>query len=291
MLSISNFCKIFAISSRAVAKEDEVDIYRRDDEGLRPPMDGIMLESVTKSFGDNVAVKGLTLNVLPGKVHGLLGPNGSGKSTTMKMVMSIVKPDQGKISLCGIDVLRQPIEAKRLVGYVPESPYLYEYLTASEYLDFVGTAYGIDLKTRREKVDELLNALQMSNQVNDVMSGFSQGMKQKIAITAALLHRPRVLIMDEALNGLDPRSARIVKDILQRLAGEGVSILFSTHVLEIAEAMCNTITIMNEGSVIAEGTVQELRSKAGMPGSTLEDTFLKLTGSEDTEKIVEALKL
>jgi ABC-2 type transport system ATP-binding protein len=273
------------------SEKDEVDIYRRGDEGSRLPMDGIMLESVKKSFGDNVAVKDLTLNVLPGKVHGLLGPNGSGKSTTMKMVMSIVKPDHGKISLCGIDVLRQPIEAKRLVGYVPESPYLYEYLTASEYLDFVGTAYGIDLKTRREKVDELLNALQMSNQVNDVMSGFSQGMKQKIAITAALLHRPRVLIMDEALNGLDPRSARIVKDILQRLAGEGVAILFSTHVLEIAEAMCSTITIMNEGNVIAEGTVQELRSKAGMPGSTLEDTFLKLTGSEDTEKIVEALKL
>jgi len=254
-------------------------------------MDGIMLESVRKSFGSNVAVKDLTLSVLPGQVHGLLGPNGSGKSTTMKMIMSIVKPDQGKISLCGVDVLQQPIEAKRLVGYVPESPYLYDYLTASEYLDFVGTAYGIDLKTRREKVDELLKALQMSEQVNEVMSGFSQGMKQKIAITAALLHRPRALIMDEALNGLDPRSAKIVKDILQRLAGEGVSILFSTHVLEIAQAMCNTITIMNEGSIIAEGTVQELMSKAGTPGSTLEDTFLKLTGSEDTEKIVEALKL
>jgi len=273
------------------SEKDEVDIYRSGDEGLRRSMDGIMLESVTKSFGDNVAVKDLTLSVLPGEVHGLLGPNGSGKSTTMKMVMSIVKPDYGKISLCGIDVLRQPIEAKRLVGYVPESPYLYDYLTASEYLDFVGTAYGIDLKTRREKVDELLKALQMSEHVNEVMSGFSQGMKQKIAITAALLHRPRALVLDEALNGLDPRSAKIVKDVLQRLAGEGVSILFSTHVLEIAEAMCSRITIMNEGSIIAEGTVQELRSKAGMPGSTLEDTFLKLTGSEDTEKIVEALKL
>jgi ABC-2 type transport system ATP-binding protein len=254
-------------------------------------MDGIMLDSVTKSFDGKVAVKDLTLSVLPGEVHGLLGPNGSGKSTTMKMVMSIVKPDHGAISLLGIDVLRQPVKAKRLVGYVPESPYLYDYLTASEYLDFVGTAYGIDVKTRRERVEELLEALQMKEHVNEVMSGFSQGMKQKIAITAALLHRPRALILDEVLNGLDPRSARIVKDILQRLAGEGVSILFSTHVLEIAEAMCGRITIMNEGSIIAEGTVQELRSKAGMPGSTLEDTFLKLTGSEDTEKIVEALKL
>ena len=254
-------------------------------------MDGITLESVKKTFDGKVAVRDLTLSVPPGEVHGLLGPNGSGKSTTMKMVMGIIKPDQGKINLCGVDVLRQPLDAKRLVGYVPELPYLYEYLTASEYLDFVGIAYGVDLKSRRERVDELLQALQMSDSVNQVMSGFSQGMKQKIAFTAALLHRPKALILDEVLNGLDPRSAKIVKDILLRLAGEGVSILFSTHVLEIAQAMCSRISIMNEGNMIAEGTVQELKSKAGMPGSTLEDTFLKLTGSEDTEKIVEALKL
>ena len=131
----------------------------------------------------------------------------------------------------------------------------------------------------------------MKDSINEVMSGFSQGMKQKIAFTAALLHRPKALILDEVLNGLDPRSAKIVKDILLRLAGDGVSILFSTHVLEIAQAMCTRISIMNEGNMIAEGTVKELKTKAGMPGSTLEDTFLKLTGSEDTEKIVEALKL
>jgi ABC-2 type transport system ATP-binding protein len=260
-------------------------------ESFEMPIDGITLESVKKSFGDKVAVRDLTFSVAPGEIRGLLGPNGSGKSTTMKMVMGIVRPDYGRISLCGIDVLREPVEAKKLVGYVPEFPYLYEYLTASEYLDFVGTAYRIDLKSRRERVDELLQALQMHEHINEVMSGFSQGMKQKIAFTAALLHRPRVLILDEPLNGLDPRSARIVKDILQRLAGEGASVIFSTHVLEIAEAVCSKITILNEGSIIAEGTAQELRSKAGMPGSTLEETFLKLTGSEDVEKIVEALRL
>lgn len=260
-------------------------------ESFEMPIDGITLESVKKSFGDKVAVRDLTFSVAPGEIRGLLGPNGSGKSTTMKMVMGIVRPDYGRISLCGIDVLREPVEAKKLVGYVPEFPYLYEYLTASEYLDFVGTAYRIDLKSRRERVDELLQALQMHEHINEVMSGFSQGMKQKIAFTAALLHRPRVLILDEPLNGLDPRSARIVKDVLQRLAGEGVSVIFSTHVLEIAEAVCSKITILNEGSIIAEGTAQELRSKAGMPGSTLEETFLKLTGSEDVEKIVEALRL
>jgi ABC-2 type transport system ATP-binding protein len=140
-------------------------------------------------------------------------------------------------------------------------------------------------------VSELLDALQMSEHINEVMSGFSQGMKQKIAFTAALLHRPRVLVLDESLNGLDPRSAKIIKEILNRLSAEGVAILFSTHVLEIAEAVCHSIVIMNEGRIIAEGTAQELRSKAGMPGSSLEDTFLKLTGSEDTAKIVEALSL
>jgi len=254
-------------------------------------MDGITIESVRKTFDRKVAVNDLTLSVPPGEIHGLLGPNGSGKSTTMKMVMGIIKPDYGKIDLCGVDVLQQPLDAKRLIGYVPEQPYLYEYLTTSEYLDFVGIAYGVDLKSRRERVDELLQALQMKEYINEVMSGFSQGMKQKIAFTAALLHRPKVLILDEVLNGLDPRSAKIVKDILLRLAGEGVSILFSTHVLEIAEAVCSRISIMNEGSIIAEGTVQELRARAGMPSSTLEDIFLKLTGSEDTNKIVEALKL
>jgi ABC-2 type transport system ATP-binding protein len=253
--------------------------------------DSIVVESVTKAFGPNVAVKSLSLRVKSGEIFGLLGPNGSGKSTTMRMIMGITRPDTGAITLCGVDVLKQPVAAKRLVGYVPESPYLYEYLTASEYLDFIGTAYGIPPAERTERVAELLGALQMSDHVNEVMSGFSQGMKQKVALVAALIHRPRVLVLDESLNGLDPRSARIVKDILNRLSSEGVSVLFSTHVLEIAEVVCHRIAIMSFGSMIAEGTAQELRARAGLPGSSLEDTFLKLTGSGDTASIVEALKL
>jgi ABC-2 type transport system ATP-binding protein len=255
------------------------------------PQESIVAESITKTFGQKVAVKNLSLRVKPGEILGLLGPNGSGKSTTMRMIMGIMKPDSGSISICDIDVLSRPTDSKRLVGYVPESPYLYEYLTASEYLDFIGTAYGIPLSDRRARVTELLDALQMSEHVNEVMSGFSQGMKQKIAFTAALLHRPKVLILDESLNGLDPRSAKIIKEILTRLSAEGVAILFSTHVLEIAEAVCHSIVIMSAGSIIAEGTAQELRMQAGLPGSSLEDTFLKLTGSEDTAKIVEALSL
>jgi ABC-2 type transport system ATP-binding protein len=246
---------------------------------------------VSKSFGTNKAVNQLSLKVVPGEIRGLLGPNGSGKSTTMKMILGLLQPDSGSINVCGIDVRANPVDVRRTIGYVPETPFLYEYLSAAEYLDLVGVAYGLDKAERKKRVTELLSALQMEKSVNEVMSGFSQGMRQKIALISALMHKPKVLILDEALNGLDPRSARIVKEILNRLAKEGASILFSTHVLEIADAICNKITIVNHGSTIAEGTSTEIKNMAGLKGSSLEDVFLKLTGSEDTAKVVEALKL
>lgn len=254
-------------------------------------MEAIRVESVNKSFGPVRAVKDLNLVVRAGEIRGLLGPNGSGKSTTMKIILGILRPDSGKINVCGIDVKERPVEARSMMGYVPETPHLYEYLTAAEYLDFVGMAYGIDPGIRKQRVIELLQAFQMEEHLNEIMSGFSQGMKQKIAITGALLHRPKAIILDEPLNGLDPRSARIVKELIHRLAAEGAAILFSTHVLEIAEAICHRVTIMYEGSVLAEGSIQELRSMAGLPSLSLEEVFLKLTGSEDTAKIVEALKI
>ncbi len=226
-----------------------------------------------------------------GEIRGLLGPNGSGKSTTMKMVLGLLKQDQGSISVCGIDVRAKPVEARKMIGYVPETPFLYEYLTASEYLDLVGVAYGLNRAERKKRADELLQALQIDKHVNEIMSGYSQGMRQKVALISALIHRPKVLILDEPLNGLDPRSAKIIKEILHHLAGEGVSILFSTHVLEIADAICSKITIINNGSTIAEGTSEQIKKFAGLKGSTLEEVFLKLTGSEDTAEVVEALKL
>lgn len=249
------------------------------------------VESVSKSFGSIKAIRNVSLAIKEGEILGLLGPNGSGKSTTMKIILGIQKPDSGLVKVYDLNVGERPVEAKMKIGYVPEIPYLYDYLTAAEYLDFVGVSYGIEPEIRQQRVDELLQALHMEKHVNEVMSGFSQGMKQKISIVAALIHRPRILILDEPLNGLDPRSARIVKELLHRLAREGVAILFSTHVLEIAEAICHRVTIMNEGSVLAEGSVQELRSLAGLSSSNLEAVFLKLTGGEDTAKIVEALKL
>ena len=209
----------------------------------------------------------------------------------MKIILGILKPDSGTVRVDGIDVVEKPVEARRVIGYVPENPCLYEYLTTAEFLDFVGIAYGVEPEARRERVNEFLKALQMEDRINEVMSGFSMGMRQKVAITAALIHKPKVLVLDEALNGLDPRSAKIVKDLLHRMAQQGVAILFSTHVLEIAEAICDQVTIMNEGRVLAEGSLQELRIKAGLPGSSLEQAFLKLTASEDISKVVEALTL
>ncbi len=251
----------------------------------------IELKGVSKSFGSLKAVKDFSLTLKAGEIRGLLGPNGSGKSTTMKMILGLLKPDSGNLNVCGIDVRANPVEARKMIGYVPETPFLYEYLSAAEYLDLVGVAYGLGRIERKNRADELLQALQMDKHVNEIMSGFSQGMRQKIALISALIHKPQVLILDEPLNGLDPRSAKIVKEILHHLAGEGISILFSTHVLEIADAICSKITIISNGSTIAEGTSEEIKTMAGLKGSTLEDVFLKLTGSEDTEKIVEALKL
>jgi ABC-2 type transport system ATP-binding protein len=249
----------------------------------------VEIESVVKRFGDTRAIYEVSLNVDHGEVFGLLGPNGSGKSTLMKMMLGLVNPDDGSITVGGFDVQRNPIDVRRIVGYVPESPRLYEFLTCLEYLDFVADLYKLNAQTKRERITEFLKAFELEGRENEMLSGYSQGMRQKAAIIAALLHKPKLLILDEPLNGLDPRSAKILKDLIHKLADEGVSTVFSTHVLEIAEAICTRVAIMHEGQVLAEGPIAELRSKAGMPGSTLEELFLKLTGTGDVKEIVEAL--
>ncbi len=254
-----------------------------------PPVNALDVRSLSKSFGSVQAVKGLSFTLREGEILGLLGPNGSGKTTTMKMILGIIRPDSGTGKVFGEGITENPIQVKQMAGYVPETPQLYEFLSGVEYLDFVGDMYGMGPKAKKEKIGQFLRALELNGHENDMMSGYSQGMKQKIAITAALMNRPKLLVIDEGLNGLDPRSAKIVKDLLRELAKEGVAILFSTHVLEIAEAICDRVLIMHQGSLLAEGNVGELRSRAGMPGSTLEDVFLKITGTEDLKEVVEAL--
>ncbi len=249
----------------------------------------LKVETISKSFGTIKAVDGVSLSLQRGEILGLLGPNGSGKSTSMKLILGVIKPDSGKILVFGNDVVENAVQTKQMLGYVPETPQLYEFLSGVEYLDFVADMYGMSGSVRKERISEFLSALEMTGHENQTISGYSQGMKQKIAITAALMHRPRLLILDEALNGLDPRSAKIVKDLLRSLAKEGFAVLFSTHVLEIAEAICDRVAIMYQGKVLAVGTVQELRGRAGLPGSSLEEVFLKITGTSDLRDIVEAL--
>jgi ABC-2 type transport system ATP-binding protein len=244
---------------------------------------------VSKSFGTVEALSSVSFSVPTGQIVGLLGPNGAGKSTAMKAVLGLVRPDAGQIRLFGHDVSEDPAETKRQVGYVPESPALYEFLTGAEYLDFVADMYGLSAETRRERIQQFLTGFELAGHENSLISGYSQGMKQKVALIAALAHRPKLLVLDEPLNGLDPRSARVTKDLLRNLANEGVAVLFSTHVLEIAQAICDRVVILDRGRVLASGTVAALRDRAGLAGRGLEEVFLALTGTGDLRDVVEAL--
>lgn len=249
----------------------------------------LQVNGVTKSFGDVRALNGVSFSVDHTEVLGLLGPNGSGKSTLMKIIVGILKPDAGNIQVLTTDVSADPIRVKKMVGYVPESPRLYEFLTGTEYLDFVADVHDLDANSKRQRISESLKALDLDGRENEMINGYSQGMKQKLAIIAGLLHRPQLLVLDEPLNSLDPRSARIVKELIHKLRDDGVPTIFSTHVLDIADAICDRVIIMANGTVLEAGTPNELRMKAGISGSSLEDLFLKLTGGSDTRDVVEAL--
>jgi len=249
----------------------------------------VELKGVVKRYNEILAVNNVDLAIKTGEVFGLLGPNGSGKSTTMKMLLGLVKPDAGSVTVLGVDVQRDPVAVKQMVGYVPEAPRLYEFLTGFEYLDFVGDVYGMQAAEKKNRINEYLKALQLEGREGDMITGYSEGMKQKIALIAAFLHKPKLLIMDEPLNALDPRSARIVKDFLQELKAQGVTTIISTHVLEIAQAMCDRVGIMYKGQLLALGNMSELRQMAKLPDSGLEDIFLKLTGTGDIRAVVEEL--
>jgi len=236
-----------------------------------------------------IAVDYLDLEVKRGEILGILGPNGSGKSTTLKMILGLVKPDSGSLNVLGINVEDDPVAVKRKVGYVPESPRIYEFLTGLEFIDFTGDVFGMEAEEKKERIEEFVKALDLEGREGDMMSSYSEGMKQKVVIISALMHKPELLLLDEPLSGLDPKSARIVKDLLHELASQGVTAIMSTHVLEIAQAMCDRIAIMYEGRLLALGTMKELRQKAKMPESGLEDIFLKLTGTGDIKPVVEAL--
>lgn len=255
--------------------------------GGAPPLEVI---EVSKAYGSVPALHHVSFTVPAGQIVGLLGPNGAGKSTTMKAVLGLVRPDGGSIRVFGRDLREDRIAAKREIGYVPETPALYEFLTGAEYLDFIADMYGVPAAVRRERIPQFLAGLELAGHENALISGYSLGMKQKVALIAALLHRPRLLVLDEPLNGLDPRSARVVKDLLRNLAAsDGVGVLFSTHVLEIAQAICDRVVILHHGNVLAADTVEGLRARSGAASSGLEDVFLAMTGMGDLSDVVAAL--
>ncbi len=258
--------------------------------GLAAGVAALEVRDIAKSYGTVRALSGVSFSVAAGEIVGLLGPNGAGKSTAMKIALGILPEDHGEVRVFGRLVREDPVAAKRQIGYVPETPQLYEYLTGAEYLDFIADMYGMEPSSREARITQFLTALELKGHENAMISGYSMGMKQKVALISALIHRPRVLVLDEPLNGLDPRSARIVKDLLRSLAKrEGVGVLFSTHVLEIAQAICDRVVILNQGAVLASGTVAALQERAGRAGSGLEEVFLTLTGMEDLRDVVSAL--
>lgn len=249
----------------------------------------VELRGVTKRYNEIVAVNNIDLTIPQGEVFALLGPNGSGKSTTLKMLLGLVQPTAGDINVLGIPVAKDPVGVKRQVGYVPESPDVYEFLTGIEYLDFIGDIYNVGVAEKQQRITEYLKALQLEGREGDMINSYSDGMKKKISLISAFLHKPKLLILDEPLNALDPRSARIVKDYIQSLKAQGVTTILSTHVLEIAEAVCDRIGIMYQGNILSLGNMAELRQEASLPSSGLEDIFLKLTGTGDLKAVVEEL--
>lgn len=249
----------------------------------------IEVEHLVKKFGDKVAVDDVSLSVHAGEIFGFLGPNGAGKTTTIKMIVGLLKPTGGSARVAGYDVQTQAMHAKASSGYVPDEPNLYSKLSARELLRFVGDLYGLtpDLVARR--TDELLRLFDLADAGDDLADSYSHGMQQKTSLAAALLHDPKVLILDEPTVGLDPKSARLIKDILRQIADRGSAVMLSTHILEIAERMCDRIGIINRGKLVAVGTLEELRG-AGSPGGSLEDIFLELTGGAEDAVIAEVLK-
>ena len=235
----------------------------------------INIEHLSKRFGDTLAVDDLTLKVPKGEIFGFLGPNGAGKTTTIKLITGLLKPASGHVSIGGHDVQAEYISAKRLIGYVPDIPYLYEKLTGREFLNFVADLYSLD-GSKRKKIPEFFELFDLVPYRDRLIEDYSHGMRQKLVFSATLLHNPEVIIVDEPMVGLDPKSAKIIKDTLKELARGGAAIFISTHTLEVAEELCDRVGIIHKGRLIALGTMDELRKKTRTTGG-LEEIFLELT--------------
>lgn len=233
----------------------------------------IRLSNVGKKFGDYWAVKDLNIKVNRGEIFGFLGPNGAGKSTTIKMMSGLLKPSSGQILIGGYDIVKEPIKAKSIIGYVPDKGFVYEKLNGREFLNFIAALYKIDSKQAERKINELTNMFSIKEALDELIENYSAGMRQRLVFTAALLHEPEILLIDEPIIGLDPKGVRMLKGFLGELALKGAAIFMTTHSLLLAEELCSNIGIINKGSMIASGAKEELLSHA----RRLEDFFMQIT--------------
>lgn len=248
----------------------------------------IEIQNLSKRYGDKVALHDLSLSLKPGEVFAFLGPNGAGKTTTIKILAGLVRPTSGRAAIGGHDIARDGLKAKALMSYVPDEPHLYDKLTAREFLRMIGDLYGMPRAAAEGRIAELAAYFDLNGFIDDLTESFSHGMKQRTVIAAALLHDPRVLVIDEPMVGLDPKSARDTKDLLRKLATEkGLTVFMSTHTLSVAEEVADRVGILSHGRLVALGTLPELRdlqTRQGVPGQRLEDLFLHLTGGNGNGK-------
>jgi ABC-2 type transport system ATP-binding protein len=249
----------------------------------------IAIHDLVKRYGQFTAVDGVSLDVQPGEIHGFLGPNGAGKTTTIRMIAGLLKPTSGSIFVNGHDLATSPEAAKTSLGFIPDRPYIYEKLTAGEFLRFHAGLYGIDEPGVEERVHHMLALFELSRWKDELIESFSHGMKQRLVMGSAFLHRPSAVLVDEPMVGLDPRGAKLIKGVFRTMSERGVAILMSTHTLEVAQEMCDRISIILKGKIIATGTVDQLKEMSGSRDDALTPVFLRLTGGSGLQEIDEML--
>ena len=235
----------------------------------------LKIENLTKSYGEKRAVDDLSLHIRPGEIYGFIGHNGAGKTTTIKAACGILQYDSGEIFLDGVSMKEDPIRAKASLAYIPDNPDLYEYMTGIQYLNFIADIYNVSANDREIRIKEEAEAFEITSALGDLISSYSHGMKQKLAIIGALLHRPKLLILDEPFVGLDPKATLVLKNRMHELCEAGSAIFFSTHVLDVAEKLCNKVAIIRQGQIIAVGNMEELTKN-----SSLESVFMEVTKHE-----------
>ena len=251
----------------------------------------IIATDLVRRFGDKTAVDNLSFHVKPGEIYGLLGPNGAGKTTTVKMIAGLLPPTEGKVEVFGFNPITHPIEVKQRIGLVPEDHILYKSLTPREFFDFVASVRRLKPSFVKQRLRSFVDAFELQEYFDKPIAALSHGTKQKVSVIAALLHEPMLLVLDEPLSGLDARSARVLKDILNFHLEHGGGILFSSHILEVAESLCDRIGIIDEGKMVAEGTVKQLRKMVKSVGGSLEEVFLRAVQQDaEVAATVEALR-